>query len=486
MASQVELRPPKAVFTDRQLGRNVRGLAIAAAIGGFLFGFDSAVINGAVDAIQYRFAISSHLTGIVVAVALLGCAVGAWYAGKVADRYGRIPTMKVSAILFLVSSVGTGFAFSAWEFALWRVLSGVAIGMASVIAPAYIAEISPAHKRGRLASLQQMAIVIGIFIALLVDALFANLASGSGTGENGTSLANNVLWGLQAWQWMFLACVIPAAVYFYLAMRIPESPRYLIQTKKIEKARSVLQRVLPADEVDPKVTEIQRTLEKPVAYKVRDLKGKMLGLMPIVWVGILLSVFQQFVGINVIFYYSTSLWDAVGFGASASFWISVVTSILNIVVTIVAIATVDRFGRKPLLLVGSAGMTVSLALVTVCFWTAASGEVGTDNKLALGPVAGPLALVGANLFVVFFGMSWGPVVWVLLGEMFNNRIRAIALAVAAAAQWLANFVVTASFPTLKGINVALPYLLFTIFAILSFFFVLKMVRETKGRELEDM
>ena len=261
---------------------------------------------------------------------------------------------------------------------------------------------------------------------------------------------------------------------------------YLIQTKKIEKARSVLQRVLPADEVDPKVTEIQRTLEKPVAYKVRDLKGKMLGLMPIVWVGILLSVFQQFVGINVIFYYSTSLWDAVGFGASASFWISVVTSIVNILVTIVAIATVDRFGRKPLLLVGSAGMTVSLALVTVCFWTAASGEVGTDNKLALGPVAGPLALVGANLFVVFFGMSWGPVVWVLLGEMFNNRIRAIALAVAAAAQWLANFVVTASFPTLKGINVALPYLLFTIFAILSFFFVLKMVRETKGRELEDM
>jgi MFS family permease len=245
------------------------------------------------------------------------------------------------------------------------------------------------------------------------------------------------------------------------------------QTKKIEKARSVLQRVLPADEVDPKVTEIQRTLEKPVAYKVRDLKGKMLGLMPIVWVGILLSVFQQFVGINVIFYYSTSLWDAVGFGASASFWISVVTSIVNILVTIVAIATVDRFGRKPLLLVGSAGMTVSLALVTVCFWTAASGEVGTDNKLALGPVAGPLALVGANLFVVFFGMSWGPVVWVLLGEMFNNRIRAIALAVAAAAQWLANFVVTASFPTLKGINVALPYLLFTIFAILSFFFVVK-------------
>ena len=173
--------------------------------------------------------------------------------------------MKVSAILFLVSSVGTGFAFSAWEFAVWRVLSGVAIGMASVIAPAYIAEISPAHKRGRLASLQQMAIVIGIFVALLVDALFANLASGSGTGENGTSLANNVLWGLQAWQWMFLACVIPAAVYFYLAMRIPESPRYLIQTKKIEKARSVLRRVLPADEVDPKVTEIQRTLEKPVA-----------------------------------------------------------------------------------------------------------------------------------------------------------------------------------------------------------------------------
>ena len=486
MTSQVELRQPKAVFTDRQLGRNVRGLAIAAAVGGFLFGFDSAVINGAVDAIGYKFHVSHSLVGWLVAIALLGCAVGAWYAGKIADRFGRIPTMKVAGLLFMISSIGTGFAFAAWEFALWRILSGVAIGMASVIAPAYIAEISPPHKRGRLASLQQMAIVIGIFVALLVDALFANVASGPASGENNTSLANNVLWGLQAWQWMFLSCAIPAAVYLYLAMRIPESPRYLVQRNRIEQARRVLRRVLPAGEVDPKVVEIQRTLEQPVASRVRDLKGKMLGLLPIVWVGILLSVFQQFVGINVIFYYSTSLWDSVGFGAGAAFWISVVTSVVNILVTIVAIATVDRFGRKPLLLIGSAGMAVSLAVLTVCFWTAHSGAAGTDNNLSLGPVAGPLALVGANLFVVFFGMSWGPVVWVLLGEMFNNRIRAIALAVAAAAQWLANFVVTGTFPTLKAINVALPYLLFTIFAVLSFFFVAKMVRETKGRELEDM
>jgi sugar porter (SP) family MFS transporter len=455
-------------------------------VGGFLFGFDSAVINGAVDAIGYKFHVSSGLVGWLVAIALLGCAVGAWYAGKIADRFGRIPTMKVAGLLFMISSVGTGFAFSAWEFALWRILSGVAIGMASVIAPAYIAEISPAHKRGRLASLQQMAIVIGIFVALLVDALFANVASGPSSGENNTSLANNVLWGLQAWQWMFLACAIPAGVYLYLALRIPESPRYLVQRGMIEQARRVLRRVLPAGEVDPKVVEIQRTLEQPVAYRVRDLKGKMLGLLPIVWVGILLSVFQQFVGINVIFYYSTSLWDSVGFGASAAFWISVVTSVVNILVTIVAIATVDRFGRRPLLLIGSAGMAVALALLTVCFWTANAGAAGTDNNLSLGPVAGPLALVGANLFVVFFGMSWGPVVWVLLGEMFNNRIRAIALAVAAAAQWLANFVVTGTFPTLKAINVALPYLLFTIFAVMSFFFVTKMVRETKGRELEDM
>ena len=306
------------------------------------------------------------------------------------------------------------------------------------------------------------------------------MASGPASGENNTSLANNVLWGLEAWQWMFLACAIPAAVYLYLAMRILESPRYLVQRNMIERARGVLRRVLPAGEVDPKVVEIQRTLEQPVASRVRDLKGKMFGLLPIVWVGILLSVFQQFVGINVIFYYSTSLWNSVGFGAGAAFWISVVTSVVNILVTIVAIATVDRFGRMPLLLIGSAGMAVSLAVLTVCFWTAHSGAVGTDNNLSLGPVAGPLALVGANLFVVFFGMSWGPVVWVLLGEMFNNRIRAIALAVAAAAQWLANFVVTGTFPTLKAINVALPYLLFTIFAVLSFFFVAKMVRGTRG------
>ena len=219
---------------------------------------------------------------------------------------------------------------------------------------------------------------------------------------------------------------------------------------------------------------------------MRDLKGKMLGLMPIVWVGILLSVFQQFVGINVIFYYSTSLWEAVGFGASAVLLDQRVTSIVNILVTIVAIATgrpvrpqaaaARRLGRDD-------GVPGARDRVLLDGRRAARSARTTARS---GPVAGPLALVGANLFVVFFGMTWGPVVWVLLGEMFNNRIRAIALAVAAAAQWLANFVVTASFPTLKGINVALPYLLFTIFAILSFFFVLKMVRETKGRELEDM
>ena len=448
-------------------------VAITAALGGFLFGYDTAVINGTVDAMQAEFAISNLYLGFVVSSALLGCAVGAWLAGPIADRYGRIRVMVLAAILFAASAVGSSLAFGPISLMFWRVIGGFAIGAASVIAPAYIAEVAPASMRGRLGSLQQLAIVTGIFAALLVDYAIASTAGGAG---------HQVPWGGTAWRWMFASAALPAAVYGVLSLQIPESPRYLVRIKEMARARSVLRRFVGGD-VDGQVRDIEGTLEgQSEEVRLRELRGPRFGLLPIVWVGILLSVFQQFVGINVIFYYSTTLWRAVGFSENSALITSVITSITNILTTLIAIALIDRIGRKPLLLIGAAGMVVTLTTMAVCFSTAA----GTGKNVTLPGAAAPIALVAANLYVVSFGMSWGPVVWVLLGEMFNNRIRATALAVAAAAQWLANWIISTTFPALAGISLAIAYGLYALFAALALIFVTRGVRETKGRELESM
>ncbi|TDD86333.1 MFS transporter [Actinomadura darangshiensis] len=449
-------------------------LAGAAALGGFLFGYDSSVINGTVDALKETFGLSGFAVGFVVSAALLGCAAGAWFAGPISDRIGRVRVMLIASALFVISSLGSALAFSAADLTLWRLVGGVAIGAASVIAPAYIAEIAPAELRGRLGSLQQMAIVLGIFAALVVDYVIANVSDGGATGT--------FPWGGGAWRWMFASCVIPAVMYGVIATTIPESPRYLVKKHETARARQVLLRVMGRGDVDVKINEIVRSIAADRPVHLRDLRGNRLGLLPIVWIGILLSVFQQFVGINVIFYYSSSLWQAVGFSEDDAMLTSVINSIVNVAFTLVAIALVDRIGRRPLLLAGAAGMAVSLGALTVCFATAPV----VDGDPNLGGVAGPVALVAANVFVASFAATWGPVVWVMLGEMFNNFIRASALAVAAAAQWLANWVITTTFPGISGFSLGLAYGIYTLFSVLAFVFVIRAVPETKGRELEDM
>jgi MFS transporter, SP family, sugar:H+ symporter len=453
-------------------------ISMVAAVGGFLFGFDTAVINGAVDPIQSAFGLSPALTGFAVSGALLGSALGAWYAGRVADRLGRVRAMIVAAVLFAISAVGAGLAFSVWPLIGWRFVGGVGVGMASVIAPAYIAEVAPSHIRGRLGSLQQLAIVSGIFVALLSDAFLATVAGGAG----------QQLWfGLAAWRWMFLVGLVPALAYGVLALQIPESPRYLVAKGELVRAGEVLGAVLGSRSVEAvqrKVQDIAASLrrESQRSARLSDLRGSRFGLLPIVWVGILLSVFQQFVGINVIFYYSTSLWRSVGFSESDSLTITVITSVTNVVVTLVAIAIVDKVGRRPMLLGGSLGMAVTLGTMAVCF----SQAIGSGGDVSLPQPWGMIALIAANLYVVSYGTTWGPVVWVLLGEMFPNWIRAVALAVAAAAQWLANFAITTTFPVLSDLGLSFAYGLYAAFAALSFGFVLAAVKETKGRELEDM
>ncbi|GAB2974316.1 sugar porter family MFS transporter [Frigoribacterium salinisoli] len=458
----------------KKLRRRVTGLAIAAAVGGFLFGFDSSVINGAVGSIEEEFSLSPFASGFAVASALIGCAVGAYFAGRISDRIGRIKVMLIGALLFLVSSIGSTIAFSVYDLVLWRVIGGLGIGIASVVAPAYISEVSPKAIRGRLASFQQLAITLGIFAALLSDQLFAVTAGGASEPS---------LFGLAAWRWMFLVGLVPAVVYGLLALKLPESPRYLAGKDREDEAREVLTEIVPADTVDTSLKEITDSIATEAALeKKSSVRGDRFGLQPIVWVGIILAVLQQFVGINVIFYYSTTLWQAVGFQEEDSFLISTITAVVNVAVTFIAIGLVDKVGRRPMLLVGSAGMFVSLAVTALAF----SQSQIVDGEPQLPGAWGPIALVAANLFVVSFGATWGPLMWVLLGEMFPNSIRATALGIGSSANWIANFLVTVSFPSLADFSLAFSYGLFAFFALVSFFFVFTKIPETKGRSLEEM
>jgi SP family sugar:H+ symporter-like MFS transporter len=457
-------------------GRVVR-LASTAAMGGFLFGFDSAVINGANTAIANTFGLSSGMMAFVVSIALIGSAIGAWFAGQLADRFGRRRVMLIAALLFGASAVGTAFPPSVEVLMIWRLIGGAGIGVASVVAPMYIAEISPAQLRGRMGSLQQLAIVLGIFATGVTNYLIVQAAGSSET---------DWLLGIEAWRWMFLVMLIPATVYFLMALRIPESPRYLVEKGHLDEARRVLESVFTTDQ-SAKVAQIQATMDVDHKFSMGDLRGPRFGLLPIVWIGILLSAFQQFVGINAVFYYSNLIWESVGFSQDQAFQTSMITNAVNVATTLVAIALVDRIGRKVLLLIGSSGMVVTLLALTLIFGSApqvANASGGMDPVLE--GTAATMAVLSFNLYVVFFGMSWGPVVWVLLGEMFPNKIRAAALALAASAQWLANFVVSTAFPPIAAHSLTIAYGIFTAFAIASIFFVRFKVPETTGKSLEEI
>ncbi|WP_460864348.1 sugar porter family MFS transporter [Rhodococcus aerolatus] len=446
----------------------------AAAIGGFLFGYDTSVINGAVTAIEQRFSASATATGLTVSLALLGAAAGAWVAGSLADRLGRIRVMQIAAVMFGVSAVGSGLPFSIVDLALWRILGGVAVGVASVISPAYIAEIAPAAYRGRLGSMHQLAIVLGIAVSALVNYAIASAAGGS---------ASNDLLGLQAWQWMLIVCVVPAALYLVMSLTIPESPRYLVRQGRDDKAAAVLAEVEGGDHdaVAARIEEIRRSLNMDAKSSIKDVLGGRFGFIPLVWLGIALAALQQFVGINVIFYYSSALWQSVGIGEDQSLLISVVSAVVNIGGTLVGIAVIDRFGRRPLLMVGSVGMAAALGTAA---WAFSYANPDMPDAPLPDP-QGTIALVGANAFVFFFALSWGPVVWVLLSEVFPNRLRAAAVGVATAANWIANFLVSVSFPRFSAANLSLTYVGYAVMALISLVVVLKFVPETNGRTLED-
>ncbi|WP_343218292.1 sugar porter family MFS transporter [Halomonas sp. McH1-25] len=446
-----------------------------AAIGGFLFGFDSGVINGTVDGLQAAFDSDSVGTGFNVASMLLGCAAGAFFAGRLADFYGRRTVLLVSALFFLISAWGSGVAESSLEFVLYRILGGIAVGAASVMTPAYISEIAPSRVRGRLATIQQVAIISGLFVSFLSNYMLAQLA--------GSSVST--LWlDFAAWRWMFWIEILPAAFFLSALLFIPESPRYLISAGKESKARKVLALTYSQSELEEKVVEIKETLSSRHKPRLSDVVNRATGkIHGIVWVGVGLAVFQQLVGINVVFYYGAVLWQSVGFSENDALLINVISGAVSIGACLIAISLIDRIGRKPLLWGGSVGMAVTLLVLSYAFSTASM----VNDSLRLSDEMGVIALLSANAYVLFFNVSWGPVMWVMLGEMFPNQMRGSGLAISGLFQWLANFSITMTFPImLASVGLAGAYGFYALCAVVSIFFVVKFVKETKGRELEAM
>ncbi len=451
-------------------------ISIVATIGGFLFGFDSGVINGSIDGLKATFDSTSAGTGFNVSSMLLGCAVGAFFAGWLADKLGRRSILIIASVCFTISAWGSGIADASGEFIIYRVLGGLAVGAASVLAPAYISEVAPAKYRGALSSVQQIAIITGLFCAFLSNYMIAGSAGGS---------TEIFAWGHEAWRWMFWIELVPAVTFFFALLFIPESPRYLVATQKVDKAKAVLSRLMGKEGANAKFNEINDSLagdhHKP---SFADIIHEKFGIRPIVWVGIGLATFQQLVGINVVFYYGAVVWQSAGFSESQALLTNVISGAVSIVACFVATFFVDRIGRKPLLLIGSIGMGISLAVLTYVFVTAGVDSAG---DLMLSQQAGPVALVSLMIYVFFFNTSWGPIMWVMLGEMFPNQIRGSSLAIAGLAQWASNFLVTWTFPMLlSGIGLGGAYGIYTAGALISVFFILKFVKETKGIELEDM
>ncbi len=452
----------------------VSAIVAVATIGGLLFGYDSGAVNGTQSGLKAAFALDDNGLGFTVGSLLVGCAAGAFTAGRAADRFGRKRIMVGSAILFLVGALVQGITDNHTLFVIARFFGGMAVGAASVLSPAYISEVAPAAIRGRLTSVQQVMIITGLTAAFVVNYLLAQ-AAGDSLGE---------LAGLPAWRWMYLAQAVPAVVFLVALQFIPESPRYLISSGREEESREVLTRLFGPTEAARKVEDIRASFATDHRPRLADVLAPGTVLRPIVWAGLIIALFQQFVGINVIFYYGETLWKLAGVSEKAALERNILSGVVSIAACFVTMALVDKVGRKPLLLVGSAGMALSLGAMS---WAFSQGTLDAAGALQMDQDLGLIAVIAANIYVIFFNVSWGPVMWVMLGEMFPNQLRGSALAVCGLAQWVANYAVVQSFPAMaSGLGLAETYMLYTGSAFISFFLVKAFLPETKGKELEQM
>ena len=466
---------------SRKLNLHVVLLTLIATLGGLLFGYDTAVISGAVGSLKAYFIDPRHLTdpntanslwGIVNSSALIGCIIGGITGGWVSTRIGRKKGLIVAAVLFLVSALGAAapeFPFAPighggpgymWNFVFYRILSGIGVGLASMLSPMYIAEIAPAKVRGNLVAWNQFAIIFGMLVIYFVN-------YGISRAGSGDQWLNTI-----GWRYMFLSGAIPSVAFLLLLFLVPETPRYLMLKGNEAGARAVLAKLTTAEEGEKEITDIRASLAE-------HHSGRMFSFgMLLIFIGIMLSVFQQFVGINVVLYYAPEIFKNVGFDTNASLLQTIIVGAVNLIFTVVAIVTVDKLGRKPLQIIGALVMAVAMF--------ALGGAFAFQIK-------GVVALLCMLLYIAGFAVSWGPVVWVLLSEIFPNQIRGKAMAVAVAAQWIANFLVSWTFPILNdnptlvnAFHHGFAYWIYGVMSILAALFMWKLVPETKGRTLEQM
>lgn len=440
-----------------------------ATLGGLLFGYDTAVISGAEKSLQafliQPLGLSSLVHGATVSSALIGCIIGGMISGFFSNRLGRRKTLLLASILFFISALGSGYPETLFfpkgevslnlliTFNIYRILGGIGVGLASAVSPMYISEISPAEIRGRLVSFNQFAIIFGMLVVYFVN---WNIARGQ-----------SIEWiNTVGWRRMFASEAIPAALFGTLLLLVPETPRYLALARKDEKALSVLMKINGSKEIAQNIlNEIKSTVDHSFKASVLSYGKK------VIIIGILLSVFQQFVGINVALYYAPRIFESMGAAKDASMMQTIIMGFVNVIFTAVAILTVDKWGRKPLLITGSIGMAVGMFAI---------------SALAFNNIIGISTLVFIIIYTASFMMSWGPICWVLISEIFPNKIRGQAVAIAVAFQWFANYLISSTYPAMMELSPAMTYGFYGTMSILSAIFVWKMVPETKGKSLEEM
>ncbi len=443
-------------------------VCFVAALGGFLFGFDTAVISGTVGFVKQQFAMNVVMEGWFVSSALVGCVIGVIFAGKLSDSFGRKKILILSAFLFWLSAVGSAIATTVPFLIIARMIGGLGVGIASMLSPLYISEITPPAIRGRMVTLYQFAITIGILCAYFSNALLV----GIGTRLPGVESIAFLNWIIEqeVWRSMFGSETFPAALFFFAMFFVPESPRWLVKEGHIDEGRSVLNRVLGTEEAAREVGEITDT----IAHENPSLSQLMQpGLRIALLIGLLLPAMSQFSGINVIIYYGPEIFNKAGFALSEALGGQVTIGIVNVLFTIVAIFTVDRMGRRPLLLFGVSGVIVALLLVGLFFF--------------YNITAGFWLLMFFLLFIACFAFSFGPVTWVIISEIFPTSIRGRAMSIATLSLWLANVIVGQMFPWL--LENAGPPMAFWLFAVLCFpaiLLVWKVIPETKGKSLEEI
>ena len=428
-----------------------------AAVGGLLFGYDTAVVAGAIGFIQEKYNLSPAMTGWAASCALIGCMAGAMLAGALSDKLGRKKVLMISAFAFAISSVGILIPSAIEYFILFRFVGGIGIGIASILAPMYISEIAPADIRGRLISIYQLGIVTGILLIYFVNAGIAGLHDDAWNVDSG-------------WRWMFGSGLVPSVIFIFLLLPIPESPRWLSKQNRWNEADAILAKVNGRENADKEIISIRESLtEKQAPFS--DLMKP--GLRTALIIGIVLSVFSQITGINVIMYYAPEIFKATGSGSSSALMQTVWVGSINLLLTIIAIKYVDKLGRKKLLLIGSAGMAVCLAIVGLAFYTDSAG--------------GYWVLAGILLYISFFAISLGPLTFVVVAEIFPNHIRGRAMSVAIFFLWLSVYVVSQTFPMLlESIGSAYTFWIYMITSVMAFVFIWKVVPETKGKTLEQI